>query len=246
MIIFPAVDIQGGKAVRLRRGKKEEATVYAEDPLELAFRWQDAGAEWLHVIDLDGAFAGNSKSLEAIRRIVDRTGLPIQTGGGIRNLEAAKRYLDAGATRLIIGTTALEQPKEFARMCEAFPGKIGVSLDGAAGKLKTRGWLNDAALTIPQVLPTLEKAGAAFIIYTDIERDGTRAGANLDALAEILRQTMLPVIAAGGIAAMDDIKAIFGLDHLGNLEGAISGRALCEGSLDLAEAISWLEGRTRQ
>ncbi len=240
MIIFPAVDIQSGKAVRLKRGKKEEVTVYADDPLDLALRWQDAGATWLHIVDLDGAFEGSSASLEIIGNIAERTGLPIQAGGGIRSLAAADRYLDAGATRLIIGTVALEQPDVFRQMCRRHPGKIGVSLDADAGKLKSRGWVKDAALTVPQILPMLEDAGAAFIVYTDIERDGTQAGANLAALRDLLRMTQIPVISAGGIATLEDIKNISALKDAGNLEGVISGRALCEGSLDLAEATSWL------
>ena len=246
MILFPAVDIQDGKAVRLRRGKKEEATIYAEDPVELALRWRDEGAQWLHVIDLDGAFAGDSRSLGIIRRIAEAVNLPIQAGGGIRGLDDASRCLDAGATRLIIGTTALEKPAEFAAMCRAYPGRIGVSLDGEAGKLKIRGWVRDSELTLPQALPGLEDAGAAFIIYTDIERDGTRTGANLAALADLLARTSLPVIAAGGIATLADIRAVAALAGHGNLEGVISGRALCEGSLNLAEAVSWLAGQKRQ
>lgn len=246
MIIFPAVDIQGGKAVRLRQGKKDEATIYAENPVELALRWRDAGAEWLHVVDLDGAFEGRSENLALIAEIVKQTRLPVQVGGGIRTAATAARYFNAGVTRLIIGTMALENPDTFRELCQTWQGRIGVSLDGERGRLKSRGWLKDAQLTIPQILPQLEEAGAAFIIYTDIERDGTQAGANLAALQQLLHKTRLPVISAGGIATLQDIINISSLSHFGNLEGVISGRAICEGNLDLAEATRLLSSLNQE
>lgn len=241
MIIFPAIDISNGHAVRLKRGDITQATVYADDPVDLAVRWQNDGATWLHVIDLDGAFAGTGISRDAIARIAQTTELKIQMGGGIRDPETAEACFRAGATRLIIGTLALEQPDLFRQMCAAFPGRIGVSLDGENGRLKSRGWVKDTGRTIEQVAPELEDAGAAFLIYTDIERDGMQTGVNLAALESLLRQTRLPVIAAGGVATLDDVRAIQALAQHGNLEGAISGRALCEGSLRLSHALEWLE-----
>lgn len=240
MIIFPAVDIQNGKAVRLLRGAKDDATVYADDPLDLAKRWQAEGASWLHIIDLDGAFSGNARNMEAIARIAAETGLKTQVGGGIRSISIASAYFEAGATRLIIGTIALENPGLFREMCAEFPGRIGVSLDGSGGFLKTRGWLKDAGCRLADAAPRLEDAGAAFIIYTDIERDGAQTGVNANAIASLLEMTRLPVIAAGGVATLEDVKKLHSLRERGNLEGAISGRALCEGSLSLAEANSWL------
>lgn len=240
MIIFPAVDILDGKAVRLKQGKRDKATVYADNPLDLALRWQDAGAQWLHIVDLNGAFDGASDNLPIIEKIAARTGLPIQIGGGIRTEQSVRNYLEAGASRLIIGTIALEKPDLFAGFCAGWPGKIGVSLDAENGRLKSRGWISDADRTIGDVLPFLEKAGAAFIIYTDIERDGSQTGINQKALANLLDSASLGIIAAGGVASMKDIAAIYALKERGNLLGAISGRALCEGNLDLAEAISWV------
>lgn len=243
MIIFPAVDIQAGKAVRLKQGKKEEPTVYADDPLELALRWQDAGAKWLHIIDLDGAFSGENANLEAIERIIAGTNILTQVGGGIRTCESAERYLQLGVGRLIIGTAALEHPNILREMCAVFPGRIGVSLDAVNGRLKSRGWLKDASSDIMDILPTLEDAGVAFIIYTDINRDGMQAGINIAMLAKLLSATDIPVIAAGGVASLADIQALSGIQNRGNLEGAISGRALCEGTLDLSEANAWLEAQ---
>lgn len=240
MIIFPAVDIQAGKAVRLRRGKKDEATVYADDPLELARRWQAAGATWLHVVDLDGAFTGQTANRNAIKALASLPGMKTQAGGGIRSPETAAQYLEAGVDRLIIGTMALEQPDIFREICQCFPGKIGVSLDCAGGILKSRGWLENSGLKVTNVVHGLERAGAAFIIYTDIERDGMQTGLNLTALADLLAATSLPVIAAGGVATMKDIENLYMLRKTGCLEGAISGRALCEGSLDLREALTWI------
>lgn len=242
MTIFPAVDIRYGQAVRLRQGRKEDMTVFDADPLKMARQWRDQGARWLHVIDLDGAFDGNRTNAALIGRICGELDIPVQVGGGIRTIEDAVAYLDAGVTRVIIGTTALEQPDVFAAMCVSFPGKVGVSLDAEKGKLKTRGWLADSGLEIADVLPRLEASGAAFIIYTDIERDGMHSGINLQAFEKLLQTTSLPVIAAGGITNMDDVKNIYALKKYKNLEGMITGRALYEKTLNLAEALVWLEG----
>lgn len=244
MIIFPAVDIQGGKAVRLKRGKKDESTIYADDPSELALRWLDAGANWLHIIDLDGAFSGKSDNRNVIEKIAAIPGISTQAGGGIRDLRTASAYLAAGVDRLIIGTLALEQPTLFEEMCQEFPQRIGVSLDASNGVLKCRGWLQASNLTISEAVQKLEQAGAAFIIYTDIERDGMQTGVNLSALSKLLKATSLPVIAAGGVGTFEDIVAIYRLRKLGRLEGAISGRAVCEGTLDLRAALEWIKSHS--
>lgn len=237
MLIFPAVDILNGHAVRLLKGRKENATIYADNPRDLALKWRDQGSEWLHMIDLDGAFAGQPINAPLIGEICHKLGMSIQVGGGIRDAKTARAYLDAGATRLIVGTMALERPDEFADLCGQFPGRIGVSLDAENGKLKSRGWVKDAGMDIAEVAPRMEEAGAAFIIYTDISRDGTRKGVNLAALRNLLSLGRLPVMAAGGVSTLEDVRAILPLAESANLEGVISGRALCEGSLDLAEAI---------
>lgn len=243
MIIFPAVDIRQGKAVRLKRGRPDEATIFADDPAEAARHWESQGARWLHVVDLDGAFDGHAASSAIVSRICDNVSIPVQLGGGIRNADAARAYLDAGISRLIIGTLALEDPVGFAELCRAFPGKIGVSLDAAGGRLKSRGWLADAGLAVQETLPKLEDAGAAFIIYTDIERDGMRSGVNLDALERLVRAAHVPVVAAGGVATLEDVQRLYPLSRDGRLEGVISGRALYEGTLDLAQALAWVEAQ---
>lgn len=239
MIIFPAVDIQDGKAVRLKQGRKDECTIFADSPIEAARRWQTQGAKYLHVIDLDGAFDGVCANAKLIGAITRETALPVQVGGGIRTLDAAHQYLDSGVTRLIIGTIALENPELFARICAEFPGRIGVSLDADNGLLKSRGWVADTGMNVAQVLPRIAEAGAAFVIYTDITRDGMHSGPNLEALQKLLSMTPLPVIAAGGVSTLTDIQAITQLRSFGNLEGAISGRALYDGTLDLTEAMEY-------
>ncbi|SIO29803.1 1-(5-phosphoribosyl)-5-[(5-phosphoribosylamino)methylideneamino]imidazole-4-carboxamide isomerase [Halodesulfovibrio marinisediminis] len=240
MIIFPAVDIKGGQAVRLKQGKADQETVFSSDPVAMAKKWQEQGGKWLHVIDLDGAFSGEPVNRELIKNICSSVDMPVQLGGGIRDLETAKAYLDAGVSRLIIGTIALTEPELFGSICKAFPGKIGVSLDAEGGVLKTKGWVEDSGLTIYDVLPRLEEQGVAFIIYTDIDRDGMQTGVNLPALTKLAQTSSVPVIAAGGVATLDDIKALFPLTKEANLEGAISGKAIYTGTLDLKEASDWI------
>ena len=241
MIVFPAVDIKDGKAVRLRRGRADDVTVFSEDPVAMALGWQALGARYLHVVDLDGAFAGSEVNLPLIGRMRKALTIPMQIGGGIRSKEAALRYVNAGANRCIIGTMALEDPKGYAELCAAFPGKIGVSLDAEGGKLKTKGWVADSGLSVGDVLPRLEQAGSAFLVYTDIDRDGMQTGVNLSSLESLAKKSAIPVIAAGGVATLEDIKALYALSRKTNLEGAISGRALYEGSLSLREALDWIE-----
>jgi len=240
VIIFPAVDIKGGQAVRLKQGKADQETVFSSDPVAMAKKWQEQGGKWLHVIDLDGAFSGEPVNRELIKNICSSVDMPVQLGGGIRDLETAKAYLDAGVSRLIIGTIALTEPELFGSICKAFPGKIGVSLDAEGGVLKTKGWVEDSGLTIYDVLPRMEEQGVAFIIYTDIDRDGMQTGVNLPALTKLAQTSSVPVIAAGGVATPDDIKALYPLTKEANLEGAISGKAIYTGTLDLKEASDWI------
>ncbi|HJA79013.1 MAG TPA: 1-(5-phosphoribosyl)-5-[(5-phosphoribosylamino)methylideneamino]imidazole-4-carboxamide isomerase [Candidatus Desulfovibrio intestinavium] len=240
MIIFPAVDIQNGKAVRLRQGRAGDSTVFSPDPVAAARHWQEQGARWLHVVDLDGAFDGLPRSRDLVRDICAALDIPVQLGGGIRSEAIARAYLDAGVQRLIIGTLALEQPDAFAALCRTFPGRIGVSLDAEGGRLKTKGWVADAGLTVDDVLPRLTGDGAAFIIYTDIERDGMQTGVNVPALTHLATVSSVPVIAAGGVATLADVQALYPLSKNARLEGAISGRALYEGTLNLQEANAWI------
>lgn len=240
MILYPAVDLQSGRAVRLRQGERDRETVFAVNPLEAAQNWINQGARWLHVIDLDGAFDGRSAN-DPVLRDLGRLPVPIQVGGGIRDMNRAEYLLDMGVARLIIGTIALENPALFREMARTFPGRVGVSLDARDGVLKTRGWINSSSLTARDVLPRLEDDGAAFIVYTDIERDGELAGLNADGLRDVLRATSLPVIAAGGAATLADVRAVAALKPEGNLDGIISGRALYAGTLSLPEAQSLLD-----
>lgn len=240
MIVFPAVDLQGGKAVRLKQGRADASTVFFDDPVAAALHWQNQGASWLHVVDLDGAFQGSSVNADLVAAICRALDIPVQLGGGVRDEAAARLWFQAGVRRLIIGTLALEQPDEFARLCALFPGRVGVSLDAVNGSLKTRGWVEDAGQTVDGVLPRLADAGAAFVIYTDIARDGMRSGVNLPMLTHLARTSPVPIIAAGGVATLDDVKALYPLSVSARLEGAISGRALYDGTLSLPEALAWI------
>jgi phosphoribosylformimino-5-aminoimidazole carboxamide ribotide isomerase len=242
MILFPAVDIKDGQCVRLAQGREDAVTVFSPDPVAQARHWADLGSSWLHVIDLDGAFSGQPRNAELVRRICSEVSIPVQLGGGIRDAATARAYIQAGVRRLIIGTIALTEPEVFAAICREFPGRVGVSLDAVDGRLKTKGWVEDAGLTIFDGLPRRAADGAAFIIYTDISRDGMQTGVNLKALEALCEATRLPVIAAGGVHTLDDLKALAPLTKKG-LEGAISGRAIYTGTLDVREALDWIRSQ---
>ncbi len=239
MNIFPAVDIKDGKCVRLRQGVEDQVTVFSDDPVAMARQWVQAGTKWLHVIDLDGAFSGTPRNMELIRALCSSVSVPVQLGGGIRSVEVAGKYLEAGVTRLIIGTVALEDPALFRELCQSYPGRIGVSLDARDGQLKTKGWVEDAGKTVADVVPDLEAAGAAFFIYTDISRDGMQSGVNVPALESLLAMTDRPVLIAGGISTLEDVQAVHPLREQG-LAGVITGKAIYAGSLDLKAALDWL------
>lgn len=240
MIIFPAVDIKGGQCVRLKQGRADQETVFACDPVEAALRWQDEGAKWLHLVDLDGAFEGKPVNLPLITRLCSTLAIPVQMGGGIRALDTAKAYIDAGVTRLIIGTLAVENPGAYEDICTNLPGRIGVSLDTENGRVKTRGWVGDSGLSIEQIMPRLYAQGTSFVIHTDITRDGMQSGVNASLLEELAESSPMPIIAAGGVATLEDIKTLYPLSVRTNLEGVISGRALYEGTLNFKEALAWL------
>ena len=243
MILFPAVDIRQGRCVRLTRGRASAETVFSENPVATACFWQAQGARWLHVIDLDGAFSGAPVNVAIIHDICSAVSIPVQLGGGIRNLDTARAYFAAGVSRIIIGTLALGNPDAFSRIAAAFPERVGVSLDAEDGTLKTKGWVVDSGLTAEGVLPGLIDAGASFVIYTDISRDGTGVGVNAAAMERLGRVSTVPVIAAGGGGSLEDIKALYPLTRTARLEGAITGRAIYTGSLDLGEAIAWIEAQ---
>jgi len=241
VILFPAIDIKDGQCVRLKQGLADQVTVFNPDPVAAAAHWLDLGTKALHVVDLDGAFDGEPTNSALVAAICRRAGnIPVQLGGGIRDMATAKAYIAAGVQRLLIGTMALSDPDTFGLLASAFPGKIGVSLDAVDGRLKTKGWVEDSGLTIDAVLPRLHSQGAAFLVYTDISRDGMQSGVNVPALEALLAKTELPVIAAGGVATLADLKALAPLAARG-LYGVISGRAIYAGTLDFAEALRWCE-----
>jgi phosphoribosylformimino-5-aminoimidazole carboxamide ribotide isomerase len=239
MILFPAIDIKDGKCVRLRQGKYNDVTVFSSDPVEMAMHWYKQGARYLHVVDLDGAFEGKPKNYSLIANICRSVDIPVQLGGGIRSFDIARQYIDAGVFRIIIGTMFLEDRDGFIKICREFSGKVGVSLDAENGRLKARGWVKDTSVEIISILPDVMSCGASFIVYTDISRDGMQTGINPDPIKNVLQYTELPVIAAGGVKDIEDIKALYPLTKMG-LEGVITGRAIYEGSLNFKEANEWI------
>lgn len=240
MIIFPAIDIKMKRCVRLKKGKAEEETVFSQDPVAMAKHWEGLGAKWLHVADLDGAFEGDLRNFEVVDQICSETRIPVQLGGGIRSLSAAKKYFEAGVDRIIIGTLALEDYKAMADLCKEYPQKVGVSLDAEDSLLKSKGWVNNTQISLFDVLPGLQYAGVAFIVYTDITRDGMQTGVNMDAVQNVVKNAELPVIAAGGVSSLEDVQALYPL-HTKGLSGIIVGKAIYSGNLDLKQAVQWVD-----
>ena len=236
MIVFPAIDIQGGKAVRLRRGDFADVTVFGDDPAAMGLRWQAAGAQLLHVVDLDGAFSSRPQNLESIRRLRQALTIPIELGGGIRTLETIAAYIELGIDRLILGTVALKDPGLAARACADYPGRIIFGLDARDGLLAVEGWTETSRITALDAAQTLARLKTAAFIYTDIARDGVKRGVNIPATQALAAAVDIPVIASGGVSCLDDIRALLPLEPLGVM-GVITGRALYDGSLDLKEAI---------
>jgi phosphoribosylformimino-5-aminoimidazole carboxamide ribotide isomerase len=236
MLIIPAIDLRGGKCVRLRQGRAEDMTVFSDDPVATGLKWQAAGAKWLHVVDLDGAFSGSPQNLEAIRHLRQALDIPIELGGGIRTLDTIRAYLDLGLDRLILGTVVLKDPDLAARACEKFPGKIAFGLDARDGLLAVEGWTETSRQTALEVAKSLEPLKPAALIYTDISRDGVKRGVNIGATRALAEAVGIPVIASGGVSTIEDIEALLPLESVG-VVGVITGRALYDGSLDLAAAI---------
>ena len=236
LLVIPAIDLKDGACVRLRQGKMADATVFSDDPVAMARRWAAAGARRLHVVDLDGAFAGKPINDEAVGRIAAALPqLPIQVGGGIRSLETIERYARAGVRYSIIGTMAVKQPEFLREACRAFPGQVIAGLDAKGGRLATDGWAEVSEISAVDYAARLADAGAAAIIYTDIERDGMLQGLNLESTLDLARAASIPVIASGGVTRLEDIRAI-AARRPANLCGVITGRAIYEGTLDLREA----------
>ena len=241
MLIIPAIDLKDGACVRLRQGRMEESTVFSEDPVAMASRWVDEGCRRLHLVDLNGAFAGKPVNAEVVEAIAaEHPTLPIQIGGGIRSLRTIEHYLDAGVESLIIGTKAVEEPAFVAEACKEFPGHIIVGLDAIDGWVATDGWARVSSLQATELARRFGDVGVSAIVYTDISRDGMMQGVNVAATLEVAHASPIPVIASGGITALDDIKALAEVAAEG-ITGAITGRAIYEGTLDVAEAQRWCD-----
>lgn len=237
LIVFPAIDLKGGQCVRLKLGDMQQATVYNADPAAQAKSFEEQGFEWLHVVDLDGAFAGHSANGDAVEAILRATKNPVQLGGGIRTLDHVETWLSRGLRRVILGTVAVRDPDLVIEACRKFPGRIAVGIDAKGGKVAVEGWAEASELGIVELAKKFEGAGVAAIIYTDIDRDGILTGINWASTLELADAVSIPVIASGGLASLDDIRRMLQPDAR-KLEGAISGRALYDGRIDPGEALA--------
>lgn len=237
MILYPAIDLKDGQCVRLLHGDMTTATVFGADPAAQAAAFQAAGCEWLHIVDLNGAFAGAPVNGDAVRAILASVTVPCQLGGGIRDLATIEMWLTAGLSRVILGTVAVEDPALVRKAAAAFPGQVAVGIDARGGFVATKGWATETGLQATQLAMTYQDAGVAAIIYTDIDRDGAMGGPNVAATTSLAQSVSIPVIASGGVSSMADLLT---LQATGVIAGAISGRALYEGAIDLAQALAAL------
>ena len=236
MLIIPAIDLKDGQCVRLKQGLMEDTTVFSDDPCEMAARWINEGARRLHLVDLNGAFEGKPVNAECVHQITRNfPDLPVQIGGGIRDIDTANAYIEAGVSYLIIGTMAVTHPQFVSDLCKEFPGKVIVGLDANNGLVATDGWANQTDLHVIELSKKFEQHGVTSIVYTDIARDGMMLGVNVSATTELAINTTIPIIASGGITNLDDIAALLKNAHHGII-GAITGRAIYEGSLDFSDA----------
>ncbi len=239
MILYPAIDLKDGACVRLYKGEMDQATVFNDDPAAQAMSFQDAGCEWLHLVDLNGAFAGEPVNGAAVDAILSKTSVPAQLGGGIRDMSTIENWLNKGLARVILGTVAVEDPDLVRNAARACPGQVAVGLDARNGLVATRGWAEETDINVTDLARSFQDAGVAAIIYTDINRDGAMQGPNVAATAALANAVSIPVIASGGVSSMDDLRALKNCGAA--LDGAISGRALYDGAIDLASALSVLK-----
>lgn len=239
MILYPAIDLKDGVCVRLKLGDMDKATVYNADPAAQAQQFQAQGFKWLHVVDLNGAFEGESVNGQAVEAILKATSNPVQLGGGIRTLGHIENWLEKGLARVILGTVAVRNPQLVYEACKLFPGKVAVGIDARGGKVAVEGWAEESELSVLDLAKRFEGAGVAAIIYTDIDRDGILTGINWQSTLELARSVSIPVIASGGLASMEDIKRLTE-DDAAILNGAITGRALYDGRIDAKTALDLL------
>ncbi|NVJ99337.1 MAG: 1-(5-phosphoribosyl)-5-[(5-phosphoribosylamino)methylideneamino]imidazole-4-carboxamide isomerase [Alphaproteobacteria bacterium] len=239
MTVYPAIDLKDGNCVRLYKGDMDAATVFSDNPAAQAREFVDAGCTWLHLVDLNGAFAGEPVNAAAVDAILKATDVPVQLGGGIRDIATMERWLDAGISRLILGTLAVKNPTLVKEACKLFPGKIAVGIDAKGGMVAVEGWAEASELEVTELALKFEDAGVAAIIHTDIDRDGTLTGVNAEASSALASAVSIPVIASGGVKDIDDIHRVAAA---GNLEGVVTGRAIYDGRLDLKEALLVAKG----
>lgn len=239
MILYPAIDLKDGRCVRLIQGDMAQETVFNEDPADQARIFETQGFEWLHVVDLNGAFAGKPANAPAVEAILEAVEIPLQLGGGIRDMDTIEAWLDTGVRRVILGTLALREPDIVKEACAHFPGRIAVGIDAKGGKVAVEGWAEVSEMEAVDLARKFEDAGVAALIYTDIERDGVLAGVNVKAVTAMANAVAIPVIASGGVASIDDLR-MFKESEV-RLDGIISGRALYDGSLDAAEALALMK-----
>ena len=238
MILYPAIDLKNGQAVRLYKGEMDKVTVFHDHPAAQALAFEHAGCEWIHLVDLNGAFAGAPVNGDTVKEILDNVSVPCQLGGGIRDMVTIEAWVSRGLSRIILGTVAVENPALVREAARAFPGKIAVSLDAREGRVATRGWATETEIMVTDLAKQFEDDGIAAIIYTDINRDGAMGGPNVAATEALARAVKIPVIASGGISSMQDLHE---LKSTGVISGAISGRALYDGAIDLADALAALK-----
>ena len=239
MILYPAIDLKDGQCVRLLRGEMSAATVFGDDPAAQAAKFQAAGCDWLHLVDLNGAFAGQPVNAAAVKAILTATSIPAHLGGGIRDMATIEMWLTEGVARVILGTVAVENPDLVRQAAYAFPGQIAVGIDARKGLVATKGWAQETTVHAADLARSFEDAGVAALIYTDIDRDGAMQGPNIAATAALARAVTIPVIASGGVSSMADLLA---LQATGVIAGAVSGRALYDGAIDLSAALRALNG----
>jgi len=245
MKLFPAIDLKDGQCVRLVQGDMDQATVFSDTPHEQAKSFEDAGFDYLHIVDLNGAFEGEPVNGQAIEQILANVSMATQLGGGIRDLKTIAMWLEKGISRVILGTAAVENPELVHEACREFPGRVAVGLDAKNGLVAVRGWAESSTLTLADMTLRFNDAGVAAIIFTDIDRDGILTGLNLEATARLAKSTSIPIIASGGLSSLEDIRSLLS-PEFNMIHGAITGRALYDGKLNAAEALSLISAHEKQ